>query len=238
MRNVVTLFFVFLGLSLFSGQNSVSGVILTEENLPLGKVLIINMKTNQKTYSDEVGNFQISAQISDEIRLVRESYDRISFRVKPADFGQKLSFQMKRTEKQIEAVEIISKQKIVEINKHIGVPNGVKSRPKAYSSKDIIKGVGLNLDAVDQLINGDARRRKNLYKYEDTQEIIEKIRVLLREDYFIEKQIPEERISELLWYSVSVRAELKSLTKSNNIPQIKRVLEQTMVVYRGRLKQN
>lgn len=238
MRNVVTLFFVFLGLSLFSGQNSVSGVILTEENLPLGKVLIINMKTNQKTYSDEVGNFQISAQISDEIRLVRESYDRISFRVKPADFGQKLSFQMKRTEKQIEAVEIISKQKIVEINKHIGVPNGVKSRPKAYSSKDIIKGVGLNLDAVDQLISGDARRRKNLYKYEDTQEIIEKIRVLLREDYFIEKQIPEERISELLWYSVSVRAELKSLTKSNNIPQIKRVLEQTMVVYRGRLKQN
>lgn len=238
MRNVVTLFFVFLGLSLFSGQNSVSGVILTEENLPLGKVLIINMKTNQKTYSDEVGNFQISAQISDEIRLVRESYDRISFRVKPADFGQKLSFQMKRTEKQIEAVEIISKQKIAEINKHIGVPNGVKSRPKAYSSKDIIKGVGLNLDAVDQLINGDARRRKNLYKYEDTQEIIEKIRVLLREDYFIEKQIPEERISELLWYSVSVRAELKSLAKSNNIPQIKRVLEQTMVVYRGRLKQN
>jgi hypothetical protein len=57
------LLFLFLLAHSFYAQEYVFGKITSEQNLELSGVLILNTRTDEKTYSDSDGNFMISAKI-------------------------------------------------------------------------------------------------------------------------------------------------------------------------------
>lgn len=244
MKKLSFLFFIFSFFGQLLAQNLIKGTVKTEENVALDKVLIINLKTNQKIYTDVTGNFQILAQISDEIRLVKNGYDRQSYIVKQSDLEGFLSFKMKMTESIIEPVEIISKNRMDKLNRDLGVPNvkkGTPSRPKPAEWKNVLGSVlflSPDLNAIQELITGDARRKKTLYKYEDLQSEINEAKYILGEEYFIEKGIPQERILEFLTFSIIEKPEIKRYIKKNNLMQIMMVLEQIMPIYLQRLNKN
>lgn len=238
----LAILFLFWGNLYWTFAQEISGNTLTEDGIALEKVLIINLKTGEKTYSDNDGNFSLSAKNGDEIRLVREGYDRHSHIAKSADFGQKLTFKMNKTAQNIQEVVItkVSKEKMAELKNSIGLPEPLKTKPKVPDAKKVLLPMlwgQLDINAAQDLITGDARRKRALYKYEDFQENVEWIADRIYNDYFIEKGLPEDRIREFISFTITERPEIKNLIKKKNIRQIEKHMEGILPKYLSRLKQ-
>ena len=227
----MALFFSILGYS-----QSVSGKVETEEGLSIANVMVINIKTNEKVNTDENGKFTISAKLQDEIRFVKKGYDRVSHIVKSADFDKHILLQMRRSETAINEVVIIPKSKIDRLKKDMEVPTvkkGTESKPKPAKWKDVL---ALDIDAFEELITGNARRKKTRYKYEEMQADILQVKEFLGEEYFIENKIPSERIHEFLEFSIIEKPEIKKHMKAGNQTQIMMILEKLFLIYHKRLE--
>ena len=230
---IAALFFSVLGFS-----QSILGKVETEEGLSIANVLVINLKTNEKVNTDENGKFIISAKLQDEIRFVKKGYDRVSHIVKSADFDKHILLKMRETETVIKEVVIIPKSKIDKLKKDIEVPTvkkGTESKSKPAKWKDVL---ALDIDAFEELITGNARRKKTRYKYEDMQADILQVKEFLGEEYFIENKIPSERIHEFLEFSIIEKPEIKKHMKTGNQTQIMMILEEMFPIYHKRLKMN
>ena len=230
---ITVLFFSVLGFS-----QSVSGKVETEEGLSIANVMVINLKTNEKVNTDENGKFTISAKLQDEIRFVKKGYDRVSHIVKSTDFDKHILLKMRETETVIKEVVIIPKSKIDKLKKDIEVPTvkkGTESKPKPAKWKDVL---ALDIDAFEELITGNARRKKTRYKYEEMQADILQVKEFLGEEYFIENKISSERIHEFLEFSIIEKPEIKKHMKTGNQTQIMMVLEKLFPIYHKRLEMN
>jgi len=228
---ITILFFSVLGFS-----QSISGKVEAEEGLSIGNVLVINIKTNEKVNTDENGKFTISAKLQDEIRFVKKGYDRVSHIVKSADFDKHILLKMRETETVIKEVVIIPKSKIDRLKKDIEVPTvkkGTESKPRPARWKDVL---ALDIDAFEELITGNARRKKTRYKYEEMQADVLQVKEFLGEEYFIENKIPSERIHEFLEFSIIEKPEIKKHMKAGNQTQIMMILEKLFLIYHKRLE--
>ena len=76
----------------------IMGKIITEDGAKIENVLIINIKSNEKTYSNEEGYFKISARNGEEIRLVKGGYERFVYIVKEVDFQREVVLKMNHSE--------------------------------------------------------------------------------------------------------------------------------------------
>ena len=230
---ITAFFFSILGFS----QN-ISGKVETEEGLLIGNVLVINLKTNEKVNTDENGKFTISAKLQDEIRFVKKGYDRVSHIVKSADFDKHILLKMRETETVIKEVVIIPKSKIDRLKKDIEVPTvkkGTESKPRPARWKDVL---ALDIDAFEELITGNVRRKKTRYKYEEMQADVLQVKEFLGEEYFIENKIPSERIHEFLEFSIIEKPEIKKHMKTGNQTQVMMILEEMFPIYHKRLETN
>ncbi|MDO4763341.1 MAG: hypothetical protein Q4A00_03040 [Flavobacteriaceae bacterium] len=245
MRSAIIIFSLIFTAFFVSAQE-MQGVVLTEEEFPMENVLIINMKTGEKHYTNREGKFSFSAKLSEEIRLVKKGYDRITYIIKNSDFGQRLSFKMKKSEIQVDEVVItkVSKAKMESLQKSLGVPQvtwKVREKGKAYTAKDALLPLlmgGVNIQALNDLATGESRRRRNLYQYEDFQEKVDWIKKQFGVEFFIEKGIPEERISEFIGFAITEKSEMDQLIKRKNFNEIEKRLESVLPIYLERLKAN
>ena len=70
-HNLPLLFlFLFFSISIFS-QNIIYGKVVNEINFGIPAVLVVNINTDQKTYTDLNGDFSISANAHDELRFIK-----------------------------------------------------------------------------------------------------------------------------------------------------------------------
>ena len=76
MVRVFAVFFFCFTVPLFS-QN-LSGIITDEEQNPLSAVLVFNVQSEKKSYSNIKGEFTIEANSNDELRFVRNGFERNS----------------------------------------------------------------------------------------------------------------------------------------------------------------
>ena len=74
------LFFLilFFPTSFLLSQNSISGTVFNENQIPLAGVLVANIDNDLKSFTDENGHFVITANSGNELRFVRQNYDRAS----------------------------------------------------------------------------------------------------------------------------------------------------------------
>lgn len=242
MKKIIVLFLIFGNMGWALAQE-ISGKVITEEGLDLNKVLIINIKSGIKSYSDNEGEFRIEAKNTDEIRLVSEGYERISHFVKVSDFGQKLTFKMKKSAQEIPEVVItkVSKEKLADLKKSIGLPEPIKTKPYVPTTKDVVLPMllgQLNIQGMQDLITGDARRRRTLYQYEDFQENVEWVRDRIGVAFFQEKGVPEERVTEFITFAITEKAEIKNAIKRRDIRQIEKLMEAVLPVYLKRLSEH
>lgn len=235
------IFFISLIIIYIHGQHERTGSVHAPNHSPLENVLIINTNTGQKTHSDKNGKFSINAKINEELRLVKEGYERIIHLIKSPE--PQLSFQMQKAEVVIQEV-IFSKKNSDQIQKSIGVrksnPNE-KQRLPVTEVKDVLLPIllgQLNLQGIQDLVTGDSRRRKTLYKYEDLQDHIAWIKYRIASSFFTEKGVPEERISEFLTYAISQKPEITTYIKAKNIQRVEWSLEPLISIYTARLQQS
>lgn len=214
----VVLFFYFLCISALGFSQTLSGVVISEGNIRIYKTLVININSSQKVWSNEVGEFSISAKIGDELRFVKESYERQSIIIKNDFF---LTVKLTKIPAEIEEVKISNirltgnlntdinllkiKDSAEELRKAVGLPKvPEKPREKVPEVKNILIPLmfaSLNINDLYKVLSGDAKRMKRLYQYEDLQDDIKWARSKIENRYFTEAGIPEDKINDFILFS-------------------------------------
>ncbi|MFP3599436.1 carboxypeptidase regulatory-like domain-containing protein [Chryseobacterium sp. SIMBA_029] len=251
---IVFLFLVFLFMHLFS-QQTVTGRIVDNDGINLSGVIIINMATDHKTYSNAEGAFSIEASQNDELRFVKEDFGRVSTRVLTDGNNPPLLVSLIPIPKEIEEVQIVKRltgdlstdSRIVAkidkgeiVQQAVGLPQPIgKMREKPAEVKSVLLPMllgSLNVQGVYDLISGKARKQKRQYKYDDLQEHISWIKNRVDEDYFTQAGIPAERISEFIEFSFLVKPQVRTYVKAKNLSGVLLRLEETIPLYVDRLQ--
>ena len=254
MFRPLLLFVLCFSTALFSQQ--ISGTITDEDQNPLAAVLVFNMKTEQKSYTNINGEFIIAANLNDELRFIRNGFERNSKIVSQQDFNSALNMIIIRTIQEIEEVKVPTVRltgnldkdsknltkfdKVVQLQREVGVP-GPPEKPRE-TPPPTIEQVGtlgylwsnINIFTLYKNISGDGRRMRKLYKYEDLQDNVIWIKERVGDDYFTKMEIPPEKVSEFLQFSIGVKPEINRFIKVRNLSKVLFILEETLPQYLNR----
>lgn len=237
--------------SLFS-QQKISGKTISENSMVITQVLVVNISNDKKTFSDAAGNFEIEASVHDEIRFSKIGYERAERRV--SDYHSSLNVMLIRVPEEIKEVVILDltgdinkdskrlskEDKVAKLQENLGLPKPPeKPREAPAELKKVLIAAAfgsVNVQAVYDLISGKARRQKRRYRYEDVQYKISWIRKRIDDEYFVESEIPAERISEFLEFSFILRPDISSAVKERNLSKAMLGIETVIPIYVDRLK--
>ena len=240
--------------SLFSQK--VSGIVTDEDQNPIPSVLVFNMKTEQKAYTNFAGEFTVEVAPNEELRFIRPGFERVSKTVNSQDFNAPFSIMLFRSVQEIEEVKVPAVRlsgdlnqdsrnlnkfdKVANLQREVGVP-GPPEKPRETPPPSVAQvGVfnfvrsNLNFNNLYKNISGDARRMRQLYKYEDLQDHINWIRDKVGDDYFIKMEIPAGKIPEFLQFSIGVKPEINKYIKARNLSKVLFILEETLPPYLNR----
>ena len=199
------LLFYCLCISFFVCSQTISGVVVSEEDHPISKVLIVNMSSNQKVYTDNFGNFSIAGKMGDELRFAKEKYKGERIKIN----NDLLKVILQQLPQEIEEVKIVNKRlaesQEEKLRTDIGLPKGPeKPREKPADLADDFLRIPpkVNIQNIYDAISGKSRRLKRLYKYEDLQEGLAWIQNNIDLEYFAEAGISPEKFNDFLMFSL------------------------------------
>lgn len=249
--------FIFLFFSMFYfSQQTLSGKITDEEENPLSNVLVRNMKTGAESYTVIDGSFSVTGSRGDEIRFIKANFERVAVRFNE-EISRKITIALIRVAVLIEEIKLPSIRLTGDLNKdaaalsridkieklqaEIGVPKPPeKSREKPAEFKnDVLMpllALSLKPEAIYDLISGDARRKKSLYRYEDLRDNIAWIKKRMDDDYFTESGIPAEHIDRFLTFALTEDVTINGAVKANNLSKVLFRIEPLMPVYLNLVK--
>lgn len=199
------LLLVSLILSGFVLSQNISGKVTSEDDVLIPRVLIVNMTSNEKAYSDPQGNFTINAKMGDEIRFAKERYKLAKIVI---NNFENQTVKLEKIPQEIEEVKLISKSishsQEEQLRQSIGLPKSPeKPREKPVGAREVLMpllGASLNIDNLYKWLSGKSRRLKRLYKYEDMQEGLAWMRNNIDYQYFADAGINKEKINDFLTY--------------------------------------
>lgn len=223
-------------------SQEIEGSVFTEDGVRIDNAMIINIKTNEKTYTNAEGKFRISAKNGEEIRVIKQGYDRLIYMIKQGD--EEISLKMTPAEIQIAEV-IITKLKLTgdlaKDSKLLDKESQKESLRKALGMAEIEKQVkSLSPSSIsfdpNSLFGKEKRHKRSLAKYEARENNVDWIRLRIDDDYFTEKGILQERINEFLTFALGKKPEIEMMVKARNLTRIKSVLEEIFPEYLVRFK--
>lgn len=229
-----------ISISIYS--QTLSGIVVTEESARIPKTLVVNMRSDQKVLSNELGEFSIPAKAGDEIRFVKENYEREKWIVSD---NLTITIRLSKIPMEIEEVTIENKRvaeaKKEELRQSIGLPKGPeKPREKpADAVDDIVRPLirippMVNVQAIYDVVSGKSRRMKRLYKYEDLQEGLTWINHNVDLEYFAEAGITPDKFNDFLMFSLRDEKVLMYM-KAKNIGGITISLDNNIKDYLERI---
>lgn len=205
---------LFFTSNLIFAQQKISGKVMSENDMIISSVLVINISNDQKAYSDASGNFTVKGSANDELRFVKAGYERVSKRIVNPEMV--LDITLIRIPEEIEEVEIISitgdleidsrrltkVDKVAELQNSIGLPKAPEVQRETVPTWASVFAMGIpNIFDLYKMVSGDARRMKALYKFEDTHRYMDWVISRTDDDYFAELNIPKENIKEFLGFA-------------------------------------
>jgi len=201
LKKLLSVTLLFISHFIFSQQ--IRGRIVSD-SVVANQVLVVNINSQEKTYSDSKGQFFINANIGDELRFIKLGYERKVINVKN---DNELLINLIKLTIKIEEVEVKKKlsgnlskdSKLFDENrKKVILNNDLKVYFKAPSSAEVLKakpgefiqpvGTGFGFGAIDN-------------KWTLTH-LVEWIRENLKDEYFISMGLEFPEINLFLFYSL------------------------------------
>lgn len=206
MKKILPLFLLIL-FNYFHAQEYIFGKVTSEQNIELSGVLVINTRTDEKVYSDSDGNFMIAAKNNDNLRFVRQRFDRVTYNLKQEDFKNTLKITLIKSAVEIQEVELKAKltgnlkedAKRVEpvrktkLNKDISKYIAQKSDPEILKPKrgEFVQPVGEGF-SVGKVSN-----------QADRIDLADRFLEILGEDYFLDLGLKKNEISAFIYHVMS-----------------------------------
>lgn len=186
----------------FNSQN-IKGKIVSD-SVSVNQVLVININSDEKTYSNSQGQFIINANLGDELRFVKEGYERKFLKIINKD---EIFINLIKLITEIEEVEVKKKlsgdlttdSKLFNENKKkVALNNDIKVYFKTRSSEELMKPKpGEFVQPVSSGITfGEI---KNKWKLPD---LVEWLRENLTDGYFISFGMESPEINSFIYYSL------------------------------------
>lgn len=251
------LFLIILCSNILFSQHTVTGKIIDDNGENLKAVIIVNMSSDTKVYSDSQGMFSIEANPNDELRFVKEDFNRVSRRVLTNGINAQLLITLYQIPKDIGEVKIVKKlsgdldqdSRIVakvdkgeQVKQSVGLPEPVgKMREKPAEVKSVLLPIllgQLNVQGVYDLISGKAKKQKRQYRYDDLQEHIVWVRSRVEDDYFVRAGIPADRISEFIEFSFAVKPQVRTYVKAKNLSGVLLRMEEVIPLFIERINKS
>ena len=105
LKNFIFFILIIPLLKIYS-QNAVSGNVYNENQVPLSGVLVVNIDNDLKSITDENGHFVINANAGNELRFVRQNYERASAIVSSNSYFFRINITMIFAPTDIEEVKL------------------------------------------------------------------------------------------------------------------------------------
>jgi len=203
----IILFFFYPKLGI--AQQLISGIVVDENGNPLSGIQVINIQKDFSVYTNKEGNFTLKASIKDEIRLVSNAYERLSYILEASDFGKVLRIRLSPKYVEIEEVKI---DFIPTGNLERDVSKFRKSEKRQQMEKKIEKSIALGEDRFAPKPSTDIPRTFNrtpiikggfMPKHgsrSSIMEIADWVQKSLGDDYFLEMGISGELIDPFITY--------------------------------------
>ena len=201
MKKLLLVTFLFISNFIFSQQ--IRGRIVSD-SVAVSQVLVVNINSQEKTYSDSKGQFLINANINDELRFVKFGYER---KVINVENDNELLINIVKLAVEIEEVEVkkqlsgnLSKDsKLFDENKKkITLNNDLKVYFKVPSSAEVLNA---KPGEFVQPVGGGISFGKIDAKWVLT-DFVEWIRENLRDEYFTSMGLDVSEINSFLHYSL------------------------------------
>lgn len=255
----ILLFFLIFFAASFNlfAQNFVFGNVTNDSQQSLVGTLVINMQTDQQSFTDANGNYLIYARIGDELRFVRKNYERLSKIIVADNFSNRLNIQLLYLPTEIEEIDLTKLNgdlekdsrnlnqgsKAEQLRADIGLPkNPEKPRERPSEvGKDILFPMifaSLDVQALYNVLSGKARRQKRLYKYQDFQEKITWLQQNIKQDFFAENGIADNQISQFLAFALIENVQLVDSVKNKNSSKATFILMQIAPKYLNNANEN
>lgn len=206
MKKTLLLLFFFISIAAFS-QNFILGKIVSEQNADLPNVLVFNIITNEKTYTDNSGNFMIAAKSSDELRFIKQKFDRISYKISPEDLKKNVKIMLIKSAVEIQEVKLkptltgnlnedikrVEAVRKVKLNKEISKYIAQKTDPKILKPKrgEFVQPVGEGF-SIGKVSN-----------QADKIDLADSFLEILGEDYFLDLGLKKNEISAFIYHVMS-----------------------------------
>lgn len=107
MNTKLLFLFIFSLFKINAQSQYLIGTTNNENGDRIQNVTVLNIRTNQSATSDNLGNFVISAKIKDELRFVKNGYERTVILVQENHFKKSLNISLIKNAQEIQEVEIV-----------------------------------------------------------------------------------------------------------------------------------
>lgn len=261
MMRIITLFFLcFFGI-VINAQKLINGQVVSESNKGIPNVEIINISNNFKTTTDSEGRFIIKATDEDELRIVKQGYDRTNHRLEYQDFLSDFKVKLIPKTIEIEAVDVglamtgnlkkdlkkVTNLKVENLNDELTVYMRIKPNyviPKATIPKDFqnptVPNVGVDLFKAASFISGlfNAKPEKPIFSASELQskQFYKNLKNDLGEDYFLSFGLKNTDIDMFLSFCETKKHLASKYFKNYNVGVIKVELESLYIQYENQKK--
>lgn len=246
MKPKLLLLFLLVCTSVLYSQEYIFGKVSTELGDKLPDAVVINMRTDEKIVSDRDGNFMIAAKNGDEIRVLKNSYDRFVVRISNENFLKPLNISLSKAPYLIEEIELAFQatgnlkkdvksldppKRVVALNSSMDAymksplheVRPKLSTPSAFAQPNYNAGqvsiLGL-ASAVSSLFNKATQQPLTKANYAETQDFYRRIKTTMDLSFYISQGWDEEEIDRFLIYA-DVSYELaKKYRKSFDVAKI------------------
>lgn len=245
MKTKLLFLFLLISVSGFS-QKYIFGKITTEEGVELSNTVIINIRTDEKTLTDKDGNFMIAAALTDELRFIRNGFERSSKKITPENFTAPLKIALEKSAYPIEEVALAFQatgnlkkdvkyldppKRIVALNNSmdtymqtpLSAPRPKLTVPSAFAPPNYNAGqvdlLGI-ASALSGLFNKATKPPLTTANYAETQAFFRRVKSEIDLSFYTSRGFDEEEIDRFLLYADRTYSLAKKYRKSFDIAAI------------------
>lgn len=257
MKPKLLLLFLLVCSSLLFSQEYIFGKVATELGDKLPDAVVINMRTDEKIVSDRDGNFMIAAKNGDEIRVLKNTYERFVQKVSSENFLKPLNVTLSKAPYLIEEIELAFQatgnlkkdvksldppKRVVALNSSMDfymkspltevVPK--LSTPSAFAQPNYNAGQAdlLKLaSALSGLFNKATQQPLTKANYAETQEFYRRIKTTMDLSFYTNQGWDEEEIDRFLIYADRSYELAKKYRKSFDVAQISAEMKMAYAEY-------
>ncbi|MBW8524614.1 carboxypeptidase-like regulatory domain-containing protein [Chryseobacterium chendengshani] len=201
-----------------NAQNFIFGKVISEENIELYDVTVINIRTDERVTTNQDGHFMISGRQDDNLRFIKIGYERANTIVTKDNINSPINIKLLRTAKLIDEVEIKKlltgdlkidtktlnpPKKVEKLKSDLAVYIKQKSDPRILAARpgEFVqpKGQGFSIGKVKD-------------KWEDV-DLMGYLTMALGTQYFTDLKIESSQIQHFIYYVLANGFERKSILK-------------------------